>query len=93
MKAAKGLAPAGDPQPTGWRNVGGADRMVRILAGAAMLAAPVLALVSGVTASALALFGWVPLATGLAGWCPFYAVLGISSRRLRSCDIGRGRRR
>ena len=32
---------------------------------------------------ALQVFGWVPLITGVAGWCPFYAVLGLSTRRRR----------
>ncbi len=56
------------------RNVGGMDRVVRIVAGLALLAL-----------GAFGPLGWwgviglVPLATGLAGWCPPYAMLGINT--------------
>ena len=36
---------------------------------------------SGVSAIALRVFSLVPLLTGLAGWCPFYALLGLGTRR------------
>jgi hypothetical protein len=56
------------------RNVGGMDRAVRIVAGVGLLAL-----------GAFGPLGWwglvglVPLATGLVGWCPPYAMLGINT--------------
>lgn len=60
------------------------DRAVRIVLGAAMLFLGWSDLVDGVWAIALVVFAWVPLLTGLVGWCPIYAMLGISTRRRRS---------
>jgi hypothetical protein len=66
-----------------WGNVSGAERLLRVLVGAAMLAGGWSGAVTGIEGVALQVFGWVPLITGLAAWCPFYAVLGFSSRRRR----------
>lgn len=55
-------------------NVGGIDRIVRILAGVALIA---LAATGSIGA-----WGWigvVPLATGLIGWCPGYLPFGLST--------------
>jgi membrane protein implicated in regulation of membrane protease activity len=55
-------------------NVGGVDRMLRIVLGAAMIA---LTLTGNI-----GVWGWlgvVPLATGVIGWCPPYAMLGFST--------------
>ncbi|HKV13378.1 MAG TPA: DUF2892 domain-containing protein [Thermoanaerobaculia bacterium] len=59
------------------------DRTFRILAGLAMLIAGWAHFVTGVWGVALQVFGWVPLATGLLGWCPVYALLGISTNKKR----------
>jgi hypothetical protein len=55
-------------------NVGGVDRAVRIMAGLVVLS---LAVVGPKTMWGLV--GAVPLITGLAGWCPLYALLGLST--------------
>ena len=55
-------------------NVGSTDRIVRILVG--------LVLIGLAATGSIGLWGWlglVPLATGLVGWCPPYAMLGIST--------------
>ena len=55
-------------------NEGTIDRVVRIVVGLALLS---LVFVGPQTA-----WGWiglVPLATGLAGWCPAYTLLGVST--------------
>ncbi|MEK0081912.1 DUF2892 domain-containing protein [Benzoatithermus flavus] len=55
------------------RNVGTIDRVVRIVAGLVLLA---LALFGGQW------WGWlgvVPLVTALAGFCPAYRLLGLST--------------
>ena len=56
------------------RNVGGIDRVVRIVAG--------LVLIGLVLTGTIGWWGWigvVPLGTALAGFCPLYSLLGISS--------------
>lgn len=58
------------------RNVGGLDRVVRIVAGL-MLLSLFLALDGG--ARYLGLIGLVPLATGLLRWCPAYIPFGITT--------------
>ena len=64
-------------------NEGPIDRIVRSVVGAAMVAivafsfeGPV-ALFEGVIALAIGIFGAITLLTGLIGWCPAYALLGI----------------
>lgn len=56
-------------------NVGGIDRIIRIVVG--------LALIAGVfTVPALNPWGWigvVPLATGLIRWCPAYLPFGLKT--------------
>jgi hypothetical protein len=64
-------------------NLAAWDRALRIVLGLAMLFLGWSDLVDGVWAIALVLFAWVPLLTGLVGWCPIYAMLGISSLRRR----------
>ncbi len=56
------------------QNVGGIDRVLRIVAGIGLIALAV----TGVFAP----WGWigvVPLATGAVGFCPFYPLLGVST--------------
>ena len=63
------------------KNVGGIDRGVRIALGLALIAWALMG------TSSLAVWGWigiVPLATGLIGWCPPYAIFGMSSCKNRS---------
>jgi hypothetical protein len=56
------------------QNIGNIERVLRIVVGAAL-----------VVLAGLGTIGWwgwlglVPLATGLVGWCPPYALLGIST--------------
>jgi hypothetical protein len=57
-------------------NVGGIDRVLRIVTGVALLA---LVFVLDGGARWLGLLGLVPLATGLAGFCPAYALFGLST--------------
>ncbi|MHB8844017.1 MAG: YgaP family membrane protein [Nitrospirota bacterium] len=62
------------------KNVGNVERVIRIFAGAAILS---LAFVG--PQSPWAYLGIIPLATGLLGWCPPYALLGISSCKAGGC--------
>lgn len=55
-------------------NVGGLDRILRIVVGIVLIALAVTGTVG--------VWGWigvVPLLTGLIGWCPAYPLLGIST--------------
>lgn len=57
-------------------NIGKAERIVRIVAGVGVLS---LAFVGPRTPWAY--LGLLPLLSGLIGWCPPYALLGISTAR------------
>ena len=57
-------------------NIGNTDRIIRIVAGIAVLAS---FFVLDGNARLLALVGIVPLATGLFRWCPAYALLGLNT--------------
>lgn len=59
------------------KNVGTIDRAIRIIVGLALIAG--FFLNSGGSYSWLYLLGIVPLATGLIGSCPPYALLGINT--------------
>lgn len=60
-------------------NVGGIDRILRIVIGAVL----VLLAATG----QVGVWGWIgllPLATGLMGWCPPYSLLGINTCKNRN---------
>ena len=56
------------------KNVGSIERIIRIIAGFVIIS-----LVFVGPQSPWAYLGIIPLATGLMGWCPAYALLGIST--------------
>lgn len=55
-------------------NVGGVDRIVRIVAGLALIAWALFG-----SGPSWAWIGVVPLATGLINFCPAYSILGINT--------------
>lgn len=60
-------------------NEGGADRLIRGLVGVVLL---VLAFVGGLSGGAktvVAVAGAILLVTGLIGFCPIYAIFGLST--------------
>ena len=60
-------------------NVGGIDRVLRIVVG--------LVLIALAATGTVGWWGWlgiVPLFTGVVGWCPPYAMLGFSTCRTKS---------
>jgi hypothetical protein len=57
-------------------NVGGIDKVLRILVGALLLA---LVFMLESPLNWWGLVGVVPLFTGLLGYCPLYSLLGFSS--------------
>jgi hypothetical protein len=58
------------------RNVGGIDKTLRIVVGLGLLS--LLFILEG-GARWLGLIGLVPLGTALIGFCPLYAILGVST--------------
>lgn len=55
-------------------NVGGIDKILRIVAGVVLLALAIMGIGAPWT-----FIGIVPLATGLLGWCPAYTLLGMNT--------------
>jgi Protein of unknown function (DUF2892) len=55
-------------------NVGGIDRVLRIIVGAALVV-----LAATGTVGAWGYVGLLPLLTGLMGWCGLYTLLGKST--------------
>lgn len=55
-------------------NIGSVERIVRVVAGVVLSS---MALVG--PANPWFLLGLVPLLTGIVGWCPPYAMLGINT--------------
>lgn len=59
-------------------NVGGIDKILRIVVGLALIAMAVLNI------APVGAWGWIgviPLLTGLFGFCPFYPILGLSTKK------------
>jgi hypothetical protein len=66
------------PEKAMTRNEGSVDRGLRIAAGLVLIG-----LAATGTVGAWGWIGLVPLATGLAGWCPAYTLLGINTCGLK----------
>lgn len=62
------------------RNVGGVDKVIRIVAGLAIIGAGLY------YKSWWGAIGVLPLATGLLGWCPPYCLLGINTCGVKPAD-------
>jgi len=58
-------------------NVGGMERMLRVVAGIGLLAAGFL----GAIPMMFGLIGIIPILTGSLGWCPLYLPFGISTMK------------
>ncbi len=58
------------------QNVGGIDRILRLVAGVALIA---WGYVNG--PSWLMIVGIIPLFTAAIGWCPLYLPFGLSSKK------------
>ena len=61
-------------------NVGGADKVMRIVVGLALLS---LVFVLEGNARWWGLVGLMPLLTGITGYCPAYMPFGISTKKSR----------
>jgi hypothetical protein len=62
-------------------NLGRVDRLLRGALGVALLVLGFSGNLPGLWKTAAQLFGWIPLVTGLTGWCPFYTLFGARTGR------------
>lgn len=62
------------------KNIGGVERIIRIIVGLALIALAVTG------ASPWGWIGAVPLATGLIGWCPPYAIFGLNTCKAKASE-------
>lgn len=60
------------------KNIGSADRIIRIVAG--LLVLSLLFLIEG-NLKYLGLIGLIPLITGLIGFCPLYVLLKMNTNK------------
>lgn len=61
------------------QNVGGIDRILRILVGVVLIAFALGFVAPGTGYNWLGWIGVVPLLTALIGNCPLYSILGVST--------------
>jgi hypothetical protein len=59
------------------KNVGSIDQIIRIIIAFAIF------VVAYLNHSWWGLLGLIPLVTALIGWCPIYAILGISTCKVK----------
>ncbi len=69
------------------KNIGTADRVVRIIVAIAIATLYFTSSISGIVAIVLGVVAVVFLATAITGFCPGYIPLGISTRRERSESV------
>jgi len=62
------------------QNVGGIDRVLRIVLGIAMVDIGLFVL-KGTTGTVVGIIGLIPLATGLVGFCPLYLPFKFSTNK------------
>jgi hypothetical protein len=61
------------------QNVGSVDRIVRVVLGLALIAIGFFVL-GGTVGTIVGVIGFIPLLTGLVGWCPLYSLFKFSTR-------------
>lgn len=67
-------------------NEAGWDRAARIGLGAALLYLGWAGMVDGTLGLVFKIVGFLPLLTGIVGWCPAYALFGVSTRGATTGD-------
>jgi hypothetical protein len=63
-------------------NEGSIDRVIRLVAAGVLIGVG-LGVVRGTGGIVMAAIGVIPLLTGLSGFCPLYALLGLDTSRRR----------
>jgi hypothetical protein len=62
-------------------NTGSADRIIRILIAVVIAVLYFTSVISGTLAIILLVFAAIMLVTGLVGFCPLYAMLGLNTKK------------
>lgn len=62
-------------------NESGLDRVIRIVLGLVLLYLGFSGVVGGGLGVLLIVLGFIPLLTGVAGWCPLYALFKIRTKQ------------
>ncbi len=57
------------------------DRLLRVAIGLTLIYVGWVGFPTGLSGAALRVFGPIPLVTGLLGWDPLYAILGLSTKK------------
>lgn len=68
------------------KNVGTIERVIRALIGIAAIAVYALGLVQGTLGIVAIVVGVVMLFTAAIGWCPPYALFGISTCKVKAAE-------
>ena len=63
----------------GEKNVGLADRIIRVVLGIVLIVVFALGMVAGLLSYLVLLIGLIALVTGAVGTCPLYSVVGINT--------------
>lgn len=61
-------------------NVGGIDRVLRIVVGLVLIVVGFFVM-TGTVGTIVGIIGFIPLLTGVVGWCPLYAPFKFSTRK------------
>lgn len=69
------------------KNMGSADRIIRVVTAAVFVALSLTGIVSGALSIILFLIGMVLVTTSFIGFCPLYTTLGIKTLDPRERDI------
>ncbi len=64
-------------------NEAGWERVARVALGIVLLVVG-FAVLEGTAGTVVGVLGFVPLLTGLSGWCPLYALLGFRTNKGRA---------
>ncbi|MEJ2679021.1 MAG: DUF2892 domain-containing protein [Gemmatimonadota bacterium] len=70
-----------------YMNEAGWDRVLRIIAGIVLLVLGFGGFIGGPVGTIVGIVGFIPLLTGLVGWCPLYAALRFRTNRKQSATI------
>jgi hypothetical protein len=62
-------------------NESGVDRLIRVVAGVVILVLGWAGIVSGTFGLVLKILGFIPLLTGIVGWCPLYALFKFRTNK------------
>ena len=64
------------------KNESNTDRMIRVILGLALLALGWTGIVGGTIGMVFKYLGFVPLLTGIIGWCPLYALFKVRTNHV-----------